>query len=467
MTLIQAQQLMTASLRSHPQGAKIARILAQGVNSVDPTRCLRDHIQREGEDLVLNGKRIPLDRNQRVFLVGIGKASLPMSVAASELLGDDLTQGMTIVKKGTLLDLKNLPGRIRVFEGGHPLPDDEGVKATQEIIQLLKTTTEEDLVLFLVSGGGSALLTAPVPGLTLEDLSRLNKLLLGCGAAIDEINTVRKHLSQVKGGRLAAFASPAIQISLILSDVVGDPLDMIASGPTVPDPTTYQDALDVIRTYHLERDLPSAVFAHLKNGELGKVAETPKPGDAVFERAYVEIIGNNLRAANAALEVASKEGFHTLHLTSCYQGEAGEIGQFLAAILRQMATTGDPLPRPACLIAGGEATVSIGDQAEVGKGGRNQELALSAVKTLAGLPDIALLALATDGNDGPTDAAGAVVTGDTYKRGLSKGLDLQDHLKIHNAFPYFDALGDLLQPGLTQTNVNDLIFLVTLERNPI
>lgn len=462
MTLIQAQDLITKSLRSLPQGEKITRILAQSINSVNPRRCLRDHFRREGEDLVFNGNRIRLDRIQDVFLVGIGKASLPMSRAAAELLDKDLTRGIIILKKGTPLGAAKPPGKIHILEGGHPLPDQDSLTATQEVIQLLKSSKENDLVIFLISGGGSALLSAPAPSITLEDLSRINELLLGCGASIDEINTVRKHLSQVKGGRLAALASPSAQISLILSDVVGDPVDMIASGPTVPDPTTFQDALDVIRKYRLERDLPSAVFAHLKNGELGKITETPKPGDPVFERATVEVIGNNLGAAQAALEQASKEGFHSLHLTSCYQGEAGEIGQFLAAVLCQMATTGDPLPRPACLVAGGEATVTFSDQADIGKGGRNQELALSAVKTLAGLPDIALLALATDGNDGPTNAAGAVVTGDTYRRGLSKGLDLQDHLENHNAYPYFEVLDDLIKTGLTQTNVNDLIFLFTL-----
>lgn len=462
MTLIQAQDLITKSLRSLPQGDKIARVLAQGINSVDPTRCLREHFKREGEDLILNGNRIHLDRIQRVFLVGVGKASLPMSKTAAEFLAKDLTRGITILKKGTSFDPGTLSGKILILEGGHPLPDQDSLTATQEVIHLLETSTENDLVIFLISGGGSALLSAPAPGIILKDLSRLNELLFGCGASIDEINTIRKHLSQVKGGRLAALASPATQISLILSDVVGDPVDMIASGPTVPDPTTFQDALDVIRKYRLERDLPSSVFAHLKNGALGKITETPKPGDPVFERAHVEVIGNNLKAAKAALGQASKEGFHSLHLTSCYQGEAGEIGQFLAAVLCQMAITGDPLPRPACLVAGGEATVTFSDQAEIGKGGRNQELALSAVKPLAGLPGIALLALATDGNDGPTDAAGAVVTGDTYRRGLSTGLDLQDHLENHNAYPYFEALGDLLQPGLTQTNVNDLIFLFTL-----
>ncbi len=461
MTLIQAPQLMTTSLHSLPQGAKIAEILARSINSVDPTHCLQEHLKRAGDELVLNGRRINLDQYQRVFSVGFGKASHPMSKAAAEILSGDLIQGMTIIKKGTQFDPEGLPEKIRVFEGGHPLPDQDGVTATRDIIHFLKSASEEDLVLFLISGGGSALLTAPAPGISLEDLSRLNESLLGCGASIAEINTVRKHLSQVKGGRLAAFASPATQVSLILSDVVGDPLDMIASGPTVPDPTTFQDALDVIQKYHLERDLPSAVFAHLKNGDLGKVTETPKPGDPVFKGAHIEIIGNNQSAAKAALEKATSEGFHSLHLTSCYQGEAREIGLFLAAVLRQMATTGDPLSRPACMVAGGEATVTFRDRREVGQGGRNQELALSAVETLAGLPDIALLAIATDGNDGPTDAAGAVVTGQTYQRGLSTGLDPQAYLQNHNAYPYFDALGDLLKPGLTQTNVNDLIFLFT------
>ena len=462
MKLIQAQQLMTSSLRSLPQGGKIAEILAHSVNSVNPAHCVREHLKRAGRELVINGDKISLDQYRRVLLIGFGKASLPMTRAAADIFSDKPIQGITIIKKGIHEDLSEVPRNVRIYKGGHPLPDRDGLEGTQEIIDLLSSTTEKDLVLFLISGGGSALLTAPAEGLSLEEVCRLNELLLRCGASINEINTIRKHISRVKGGRLAAQAFPAPTISLILSDVIRDPLDMIASGPTLPDPTTFEEALSLISKYHLEEDMPSAVLAHLKNGELGKVPETPKPGDPVFKQGYVKLIGNNHQAAASAVEKAASEGFHTLHLTSCYQGEAREIGLFLGAVLRQMATTGDPLPRPACLVAGGEATVVLEKGRQTGRGGRNQELALSATKALDNLSDAVLLALATDGNDGPTDAAGAVVTGETHQRASSRGLSLQAHLEEHNAYAYFDALGDLLKPGLTQTNVNDLIYLFTL-----
>ncbi|MFO7942961.1 MAG: glycerate kinase [Anaerolineales bacterium] len=462
MKLIQSQQLMTSSLRSLPQGGKIAEILAHSVNSVNPTHCVREHLKRTGRELVINGDRVSLDQYRRVLLIGFGKASLPMTCATADIFSDKTIRGITVIKKGIHEDLSEVPRNIRIYKGGHPLPDRDGLEGTQEIIGLLSSTTEKDLVLFLISGGGSALLTAPAKGLNLEEVSRLNELLLRCGASINEINTIRKHISRVKGGRLADLAFPAPTISLILSDVIRDPLNMIASGPTLPDPTTFEEALSLISKYHLEEDMPSAVLAHLKNGELGKVPETPKAGDPVFKQGYVKLIGNNHQAAASAVEKAASEGFHTLHLTSCYQGEAREIGLFLGAVLRQMATTGDPLPRPACVVAGGEATVVLEKGRQTGRGGRNQELALSAIKVLDDLSDAVLLALATDGNDGPTDAAGAVVTGKTYQRASTQGLSLQAHLERHNAYAYFDALGDLLKPGLTQTNVNDLIYLFTL-----
>lgn len=461
MISIAPSGFLVHSLHDHPEGDKVASILAASLERVDPGRCVRDNMSRSADRISFQGRYIDLSQVNRVLLVAFGKASLPMAQAAAELLGSDLSEGIVIAKEAPAADAQREPARCRVIRGGHPFPDQQSLQAGRAVMDLLQDTSPDDLVLFLISGGGSALLSMPAAGISLEEFKRVNEVLLACGANIGEINTVRKHISQVKGGQLAGAAAPAEQISLVLSDVVGDPLDMIASGPTVPDTTTFEDALQVIETYHLERDVPSSVLAHLKNGTLGRLPDTPKPGDQGFERSTTLIIGNNLLAARAGIEQAQEAGFHALHLTSRYQGEARTIGSFMAGVLQQMAETGDPLPRPACLVAGGEATVTLEKDAETGLGGRNQEIALSAVRPLAGVEDAALVAFASDGNDGPTDAAGAVATGETYQRGRSLGLHAADYLKRHDAYHYFEALDDLLMPGLTETNVNDLVFLFT------
>jgi hydroxypyruvate reductase len=321
---------------------------------------------------------------------------------------------------------------------------------------LLADVNEDDLVICLISGGGSALLVSPVPGISLSELQVLTKVLLAGGASIDEINTLRKHLEQLKGGGLARLACPASLITLILSDVVGDPLDVIASGPTVPDPTTFADAWNILERYNLVDRIPSPLVHHLQNGCRGKLPDTPKPGDPLFNKIQNVIIGNNRQAAVAAIHQAEVEGLNCMLLTTYLQGEARQAGRFLAAIARQVVESGAPIPRPACIVAGGETTVTlIGD----GLGGRNQELALAAVSDLAGQDQIALIALATDGGDGPTDAAGAIVTGRTLERARAIGLEPAHFLANNDAYHFFDPLGDLIRTGPTQTNVTDLAFL--------
>jgi len=290
-------------------------------------------------------------------------------------------------------------------------------------------------------------------------MQALTRELLACGASINEINTLRKHLDQVKGGGLARMAQPAALATLVLSDVVGDPLDVIASGPTVPDPTTFADAYAILERYGIVERIPPPIVAHLCRGIAGAVAETPKAGDALFERVQNLIIGSNRQAAEGALEAAQAEGFNAMLLTTYLQGEAREVGRVLAALAREIAATGRPVSRPACVVAGGETTVTLrGD----GMGGRNQELALATAADLAGLRDVLLVTLATDGGDGPTDAAGAVVTGATLDQARGLGLDPAAQLARNDAYPFFAALGDLLRPGPTQTNVNDLTFVFAL-----
>ncbi len=313
------------------------------------------------------------------------------------------------------------------------------------------------MVLLLLSGCGSALLPAPSAGVTLEDLQVTTDLLLRSGANIVDLNAVRKHLSSLKGGQLARMAAPAPVVALVLSDVVGDPMDVIASGPTAPDPTTFAQAWDVVERYALTDAVPKSVSAHLLAGLRGEVPETPKPGDCLFDRVHNVIVGSNALAAQAAVARAEALGYAALLLTTFIEGEAREIAKVAVALARSLKETGHPVPLPACLVWGGETTVTVSGQ---GKGGRNQELALAAALGLEGIEGVAVMALATDGTDGPTDAAGAVVDGSTAVRARERGWDLRDALQANNAYPLLSDVGDLLRLGPTGTNVNDILVLL-------
>ncbi len=455
------ERLLTATLRELPHGAAVARILAAAIAAVEPGAAVRRFLRREGETLVAGDVAYDLSAFDRVWIIGAGKAGAPMAVATAEIVGERLTGGMVVVKEGHLTadHVAVLQPRVELLEAGHPLPDARGVAAGERIATLLTQLGERDLVLALISGGGSALLTRPAPGIRLDDLQRLTGVLLACGASINEINTLRRHLDTLKGGGLARLAAPATVITLVLSDVVGDPLDVIASGPTVADPTTFADALDVLERYNVLDQTPVAIRRRLESGVRGEIAETPKPGDPALARVGNLIIGSNRLAVEAALAAAHREGFNALILTTFLQGEARVVGRVLAAIAREIADNNRPISRPACVIAGGETTVTLrGD----GRGGRNQELALAAVADLAAAPGALLVALATDGGDGPTDAAGAVVSATTYQRAGDLGLDVTAALARNDSYPFFDALGDLLRPGSTHTNVNDLALVVVV-----
>lgn len=449
---------MRLSVTQTGLGDKVDRILSASLQAVEPASGLRRFVQRKADQLVIAGQIYDLAAYRRIWAVGAGKAGAAMACAVAEILGEHLDGGLVIVKEGYLqpcAGLKPAQG-LRLVEAGHPLPDERGVRATEEMISLLNECQTEDLVICLISGGGSALLTAPVPGISLKDLQALTQLLLASGASIDEVNTLRKHLDRVKGGQLARMVFPAHLATLIVSDVVGSPLDVIASGPTVPDGTTFADAYGVLERYNLVSQVPQSIEAYLQSGRKGEVPETPKEGDPIFANVQNVVIGSNLQAAEAALRQAQQDGFNTLLLTTYLEGEARQAGRLLASIARQIAETGQPIPRPACVVAGGETTVTLqGD----GLGGRNQELALGAVEDLSGLRDVALLTLATDGGDGPTDAAGGVVTGETLRRARQLGLHPSDYLRRNDAYHFFEALGDLIITGPTGTNVNDLAFL--------
>ena len=456
--MVQSSDLLTASLRACPRGEAITRVMAAALEAVDPEQAVRACLHREGDLLEVAGKRYHLDQFRDVWVVGAGKAGYPMALAASEVLAGRVSGGLVITKDGHAPGIP-LPGGIVLRESSHPIPDERGVQAALEMAEWIGRSGPDDLVVCLISGGGSALMPLPAPGIGLEDLQRTTAALLACGASIDQINAVRKHLDRLKGGGLARLAQPAALVALALSDVVGDPLDVIASGPTVPDPTTFGGALEILDGFGLLAKIPAAVRQRLEEGRAGRLPETPKPGDPLFERVQTVVVGSNLQAARAALRQAGLEGFQPLLLTTQLQGEARQAGRFLAALARQACASGEPAARPACLVAGGETTVTLTGN---GRGGRNQELALGAVAELAGLEGVVLVALATDGGDGPTDAAGAVASGETAARAARLGLDPRRALADNNAYPFFDALGDLLKPGPTRTNVNDLNLLFIL-----
>jgi hydroxypyruvate reductase len=418
-------RFMTHSLRD----ARILRILSAALEAVDPFQAVQRYLPK------LAG---------RVFGLGIGKAAIPMMDALAARI--PLAGGLAVTKFAS----RDVSGLYPVIEGGHPIPDARSLQAGERILEFVSSLKEEDTLVCLISGGGSALVTAPhVP---LEDLQTLTSLLLSSGAPIDEINILRRQLDRIKGGGLAR-ATKARIVSLILSDVIGNPLEAIASGPTVPDPTTRDDAFAVLKKYQLEKQVPKSILKFLVSRSL--LLETRQQA-AGLKKVQNIIIGDNKLAALAAWKQAKQEGFYAEILTNELQGEARDIGRDLAQRLRVDSST---RPRPFCLIAGGETTVTIHGN---GKGGRNQELVLAAVNELAGLKDVMLISLATDGDDGPTDAAGAVVTGESARRAESLELDAAAYLSRNDAYPFFSALDDLLKIGPTGTNVNDLVFLCAL-----
>jgi hydroxypyruvate reductase len=380
-----------------------------------------------------------------------------MGLAAADVLGERLSGGALLTKHGHAAGSDALPAGVAVFEAGHPVPDEAGVAAAQRIAALAQGATGRDLVLCLISGGGSALLTLPAAGLTLADLQATTAALLRCGASIDEINTLRKHLELLKGGQLARLASPAAVASLVLSDVVGSPLDVIASGPTVPDRSTWAGAWEIVQRYSLEPVLPAAVAQRLRAGRDGRLPDTPKAGDPAFERCQTAVVADNAVAAEAAAATARTLGFDAQVLSTYVEGEAREVARVAVALGREVVAHGRPATPPACLLLGGETTVTLRG---AGRGGRNQELALAAALALARAPEggrIVIASLATDGSDGPTDSTGGLADAGTVARGRAAGLDAAAHLTGNDAYPFLQASGDLLRTGPTQTNVNDLI----------
>lgn len=433
-------------------------IFMKSISSVDPYKRLKTYLHIDRNHLVIKeeGKKekvFDLNEFEKVYLLGTGKASSAMAQALEELLGNRITKGLVTTKYGHGLPLRF----TEVIEAGHPLPDSKGLEGAEKMKQLLLQTGPKDLVLFLVSGGGSALLPLPVNGITLEEKQKLTQLLLACGADIKEINVIRKHLSQIKGGWMARWAYPSTLITFILSDVVGDPLDMIASGPTVPDPSTFEEAWEILEKYDLIEKVPSSIKNHLLRGKEKKVDETPKPGDEVFKKIFNLIIGSNFLALLEAEGEAKKKGFHTLILSSSIVGETREVARFHGAIAREVVLTDHPVPKPACILSGGETTVTLQGS---GLGGRNQEFCLAGAFEIEGVEKVVMLSGGTDGTDGPTDAAGAISDHTTLQRARAMGLDPKIYLRNNDSYHFFEKLGDLLVTGPTRTNVMDVRILL-------
>ena len=436
--------------------AVLYSIFDAGVRAVAPDAALMRHVCLEDGQLLVDGQSWKLPRRGRLLVLGAGKGVAPMGAAVEELLGDRIDTGMLVVKYGHGLPLQ----QIAQVEAAHPVPDAAGAAATRALLELAAGAAADDLVLCLLTGGASALTPAPVSGVTLEDMQQVTELLLRSGATITELNAVRKHLSRFSGGQLARTAAPAGVVSVIVSDVVGAALDVIASGPTAPDVSTFADCMDILARYGLGSAMPPAVLRHLRQGQLHQEAETPKPGDALFRHVQNTLVATNRQALDAAAEQARSHGFRPVILTDRMVGEAREQAALLVTQARQMAAELAADAQPVCLLAGGETTVTLRGR---GRGGRNQEMALAASLALQDCPHICALFAGTDGTDGPTDAAGGCAwAGNLAVAGLEQARLAREE---NDSYAILHHCGALLRTGPTRTNVMDLAILLVWPEN--
>lgn len=432
----------------------LKQLLLAGLDAADPESAIQRATRIKNKNLRVGTRQYDLTRFARVVCIGAGKASGVMAAALERQFGSRLEGGLVVVNDGHGPKTK----RIRLLEARHPVPDHRSEKAAQRIVRLLESLTNRDLVLMVLSGGASSLLAAPAAGLTLKDKQRTTDLLLRSGATIQEINTVRKHVSGIKGGQLARVTTATV-VTLVLSDVVGDDLSTIGSGPMAPDTSTFLDAKKVLAKYTIWNRIPLAVQQRLDDGVQGRVPDTPKPGEALFSRIQHHVIGNNQAAVERVAKQAKALGFRSLLLTTTLSGEARDIGKFFGDIAKEIHVSGNPLRSPACLLAGGELTVTVKGN---GIGGRAQEFALAAASSIAGLPHVFVVGVGTDGTDGPTDVAGAIVDGHSISRAQKKGMSHEAALRKNNSYRFFDRAGGHVVTGPTGTNVNDLYMILAL-----
>jgi glycerate-2-kinase len=429
--------------------------LEQAVNAAEPKRLIKAKVKVENDQLQVEGCTFDLGKFKHVYVVGGGKAGGKMAQAIEEILGNHITAGVVNIPYGTSQKTKV----IKLNEARHPVPDKAGIAGTLRIMALAEQAKEDDLVICLISGGGSSLMPLPRKGITLEDKQELTNALLKSGAEITEINTVRKHLSAFKGGWLAKKVYPATLLNLVLSDIIGDPLDSIASGPTVPDISTYSGAKKILEKYDLWLKIPVSIRKILSEGAKGLLQETPKPNDLVFEKVHNLVIGNNRTASQAAVDFLASKGLNTLLLADMLAGEAKEVGKAIARLGSEgficTCTSGS-----LGVVAGGETTVTVRGK---GVGGRNQEVALSAALNLKESEECVIASFSTDGIDGPTDAAGAIIDGSTLRRARKLGLDPEKYIANNDSYSFFSKLGDLILTKATGTNVNDISVIVALK----
>jgi glycerate 2-kinase len=428
------------------------KIIQQAIQSVKPDILVQKKVHLKGSLLNIAQMEVNLDLYKNIFVIGAGKASAVMAQALENILGERITSGCVSVKYHHTVPCK----KIRILESGHPLVDLNSIKATGEILQIAQNLTSDDLVICLISGGGSALLESLPENISLKDLQITFDLLLRSGANIVEVNTVRKHISRVKGGQLARAIAPATCISLILSDVIGDPLEAIASGPTAADPTTFLDAWEVMEKYDLIEKLPGPVIAHLEKGRKGLIPDTIKRDDPILKKVKNIILGNNNEALHGAKKAATELGYSTLILTSRVQGEAREVAKVLASVAQEIQINHTPESPPACILMGGETTVTIKGK---GKGGRNQELALAALICMAEVQyPYLIVSVGTDGTDGPTDAAGGMAYPEMWLSAQQKQLNPQHYIKNNDSYHFLEITGGLIKIGPSGTNVMDIMF---------
>jgi glycerate 2-kinase len=436
------------------QGNIVNKIINAALAKVDPFQAVIDLIHINEEQLTICGNKYILSDFNRIILVGMGKAVGPMAAACIKMIGDKIDTGTLIAKHN--LDKWAIPDKIEVYYGSHPIPSEKSIAGAEALLRCVANTTEKDLIICVISGGGSALASRPIDPINLTEMQDLTTLLLQSGAGIKEFNTVRKHLDEIKGGGIAKMAGNTPVETLILSDVLGDDISMIASGPTIADETTFEEAYKILQKYQLLEKVPKRILSVITTGIEG---EDQKTNDRAFSHQsnkHNHIIGSLSKAIAAAEQTAKEIGMKTQVISTCIVGEAREVGKISGTILRSIATTDMVLPRPGVVIGGGETTVTIhGD----GMGGRNQEIAFGAIKEINGLEDCAVIAIATDGEDGPTDAAGAYVTGYSLRRAENLRLQLEEFGANNNTYEFFDRMGDLIKTGPTGTNVNDLLFL--------
>jgi glycerate 2-kinase len=424
-------------------------IFRAALEAADPVEAVLRHVRLNGEALIASRRRYLLAAFDHIWVIGAGKASARMAAALEQVLGKRISGGLVNVKYGHAAKLRHM----ELNECGHPLPDDAGVRGAGRIAEIARRAGERDLVLSVISGGASALLPLPAAPVTLHEKQATTKLLLACGADIHEMNAVRKHISAIKGGQLARLAYPAAVLSFLLSDVIGDDLDVIGSGPTAPDASTFAGAKAVLEKYGILGSVPAAVSERLTAGARGDLAETPKADDPAFARTQNVIVGSNRLAVDAAARKARELGLRPLVLSTRIEGETRDAARMHAAIARESLASGQPVKPPAAIISGGETTVTIRG---AGLGGRNQEFVLAAGIDLAGCENVVVLSGGTDGTDGPTDAAGAIADGRTVGRAAALDLDARRFLAENDSYHFFEPLGDLLKTGPTGTNVMDV-----------